>query len=77
MVKEYKDFTQQEKDQSQHLWERVLNDFCRADEETGCRPCDLECPCDKCQYDEGLNHEFAHLCVEENVPITPREAGYL
>ena len=77
VVKEFSEFTEQEKQWYRNCWVSVLDGHCPADEETGNRPCDWGCPCDRCHYDWDIQHEFAELLVSEGVPLTPREKKYL
>lgn len=77
IVKEYKNFNDEERKQSQSAWEEILDTYCTADEETGCRPCDRGCPCDRCHYDYDLQRKYSEMLVERNIPLTPREASYL
>ena len=60
VVKDYKDFTLEEKDRMQKMWVKHLNRYCPVVEpkEFGCRPCDLGCPCDRCQYDERMKMPY-------------------
>ena len=76
-VKEYKDFTDEEREMSQQIWVSFLNDYCHEVGDTGCRPCDLGCPCDNCHYDYELQKSYAKYLVGEGIPITPREEKYL
>lgn len=73
IVKDYKEFTEEERYRSQKTWEEVLDTFCGADSE-GCRPCDYGCPCDRCQYDIDLNRKYAETLISRGIPLSTREA---
>ena len=76
VVKNFNDFTLEERDRVQKMWVKHLNRYCPVVEpkEFGCRPCDLGCPCDKCQYDiEGMQKPYIIDCVKHGIPITPDE----
>ena len=77
IIKEYKDFTREEKNKSQEIWVKHLNKFCPEDLDTGNRPCDNGCLCDQCHYDWGLQHEYAEDLVEQGIPVTHNQVRYV
>lgn len=77
VIKEYKEFTEEEMQKAQDLWVSVLDSHCRADEVTGNRPCDNGCPCDRCHYDYEIQREYAQALVDNDLPVTPHSAEYL
>lgn len=70
IIKEYKDFTIEERDKSQKLWTKHLDNYCPT-VALSCRPCDLGCPCDSCSYDREMLIPYTKDCVAHGVPITP------
>jgi hypothetical protein len=66
--KKYSDMTQEEKDKCNNIWEKVLNKFCSADS-VGNRPCDNGAPCDRCQYDYGLNQDYKRALHRHGIVI--------
>lgn len=76
IIKEYKDFTEEERNTSQSIYEMFLDKYCSSDEE-GCHPCDYGCPCDKCNYDYDFMKDYVTYLVSHDVPITEDEARFL
>ena len=72
-VKKYEDFTKEEREKSQQIWESFLDDYCKTVGDTGCKPCDLGCPCDNCHYDYYLQRKYVRYRADEGFPITPDE----
>lgn len=79
IIKEYSEFTAEEREKVQEMWVKHLNEYCPVVEpkEYGCRPCDLGCPCDQCSYDSKMMVPYTEDCVKNGLPITPREANWL
>lgn len=85
IIKEYEDFTEEEKTLRHSIWVEHLDKYCPSrkfidefgDEIDMGRPCDLGCLCDRCLYDLVILVPYTVSCVNRGVPITPDYEGYL